>query len=67
MNLEEDYNVAAYQLYQELLDVVRNADQADDATSASTDASMPPPNRHKAKMSIVVEESEPERDTFSEK
>ena len=36
MHLEDDQNVAAYQMYQELLDIVRNADQADD-TSTSTD------------------------------
>jgi len=56
--------MAAYQMYQELLDIVRNADQADDA-SVSTDATAA--KGYEANMPVVLEESETEYPSFSMK
>ena len=41
MHLEDETNIAAYQMYQELLNIVRTADQVDDNASESTDTSVP--------------------------
>lgn len=58
--------MAAYQMYQELLDIVRSEDQpVDDGASASTNTTVP--NFYDANMPVVMEESETEFPSFSMK
>lgn len=63
IDIADDQNVAAYQMYQELLDIVRNADQADDSTSTDTTNA----SRYYSNMPIVAEESETDLPSFAMK
>ena len=54
-------------MYQELLDIVRTADQVDDTESVSTDATAPAGKGYEAKMPVVLEESGENFPSFSEK
>jgi len=64
--VEDDQNIAAYQMYQELLDIVRNADSPADDASTSTDATAAHKG-YEANMPVVLEESETEYPSFSMK
>ena len=59
---EEDTGDQAYQMYAELLDIVRGADQPeDDVSGTSTEATR---NEYVANMPVVEEESEAEYPSF---
>ena len=67
MHLEDETNIAAYQMYQELLNIVRTADQVDDNASESTDTSVPQGKVYEANMPVVMEESAENFHSFDQK